>query len=488
MSYSKKLGYWSLLLIVMLAFTDTACVAQKRNKKTKKKKKEETEQVAEAVVDDTPTEKTTNDNGCEMYGPNGVADKQKTLMQYSLYRENFKQEAFEEALPHWQHVYDNGPGLRKQTYIDGEKIYKKELAAATTPEAKKEVFDKLMALYDARAICWGESAFLTGKKGLAYKEFYPEEKEVIYDFLQKAVENGGNETSYVYLVHYFAQSMDKYNAKEINGEDLGSIWGTVTEICEYNVANNEKKGPKFQEVLDDFGPTYEKVTDLEIRKDVQSCADVIRVYGPEYDANPNDPAAIKAYYLKLLKFKCTAEPVFLTVAEKYNGLEPSAGKYRFIGKAYFSQSNWAKAEENFRAGMALETDSNKKAAIMMDIAKMYKDRMGKPSDAIKLAREAASMRPGWGDPYILIGLIYAGSGKRCGGGTGFDSQVVVWAAIDMWNKAKREDPSSADKAQKYINKYYQYMPTKADIFQRGLSSGASYTISCLGVTTTIRHK
>lgn len=476
-----------MLLLLVFAFTDTACVAQKRTKK-KKKKKEKTEQVAEAVVDDTPTEKTTNENGCEMYGPNGVSDKEKTLTQYSLYREHFKQGNYAEALPHWQHVYDNGPGLRKQTYIDGEKMFKQFMTDATTDEAKRENFDLLMAMWDARAICWGESAKLTGKKGLAYKEFYPEETEVIYDYMQKAVENGGNETSYVYLYHYFTGSVDKYNAKALSGEDLGTVWGNITTISEHNVANNPEKADKFQKVLDDLTPTYEKIVGLEERKDVQSCADVVRVYGPEYTANSSDPAAVKKYYRKLLKFRCTSEPVFLEVAMKYNEIEPSAGKCRFIAKAYFSQSDWAQTEAYYRKAMELETNPNKKAEDLMFIAKLYKDRLGKTSEATKMAREVMTMRPGWGDPYILIGLVYASAGKRCGSGTGFDSQRVVWAAIDMWNKAKREDPSSADKAQKYINKYYQYMPTKADCFLRGLSAGQSYSIDCLGVSTVVRYK
>jgi hypothetical protein len=51
--------------------------------------------------------------------------------------------------------------------------------------------------------------------------------------------------------------------------------------------------------------------------------------------------------------------------------------------------------------------------------------------------------------------MYASSGKRCSGGsgTGWDAQVVAWAAMDMWAKAKGVDASVASKANSSIAKY-----------------------------------
>jgi tetratricopeptide (TPR) repeat protein len=134
-----------------------------------------------------------------------------------------------------------------------------------------------------------------------------------------------------------------------------------------------------------------------------------------------------------------------------------------------------------------ETDSNAKAKNLLTIAQFYQAK-GDYSSARSYANNAADMRPGWGDPFILIGRLYASSGSKCGSGTGWDSQVVVWAAIDMWSKAKNIDPSVTDEAQNLINKYYQYMPSKSDVFLRPeISVGSSFSIGCwIGVTTTVR--
>ena len=88
---------------------------------------------------------------------------------------------------------------------------------------------------------------------------------------------------------------------------------------------------------------------------------------------------------------------------------------------------------------------------------------------------------------MLIGKLYASSGPLCGPGTGWDSQVVTWVAIDKFTEAKRRDPSVADEANKWIGRYSKYMPTKEDVFFRQLTAGQSYYVPCwIKETTTIR--
>ena len=67
---------------------------------------------------------------------------------------------------------------------------------------------------------------------------------------------------------------------------------------------------------------------------------------------------------------------------------------------------------------------------------------------------------------MLIGKLYASSGPLCGPGTGWDSQIVTWPAIDKWEYAKSIDPSVAADASKLIAQYKKYMPNKEDVFIR----------------------
>jgi len=109
---------------------------------------------------------------------------------------------------------------------------------------------------------------------------------------------------------------------------------------------------------------------------------------------------------------------------------------------------------------------------------VYYVHLRKFSKAREYALKAAELKPNWGEPYLIIGRLYASSGPLCGPGTGFDSQVVVWVALDMWNKAKSLDPAAAPEANRFIRRYAQYMPSKEDIFQRNLKEGGTFRVPC----------
>ncbi len=478
----KKMGLLALLLAFLFVAFDADVMAQKsKKKKPKKAKKEKIEEVMEMPKEEKPWATKENKNGCLMYGEDSV----KAVQSISLYRSVFKNGDYQSCLNDWTYVYENAPGLREQTFKDGEQIYKKFFEDATDPTEKKKNFDKLMEIYDQRAICWGKSAFLTGKKGLAYAKYYPEEKAKIQDFLSKAIDNGGNETSYTVLKPYFQMMAKKYAAKEIKGEEIQEIYDKIISIAQHNVENNEKKKDKFQKVIDDIQPIYSKIADKEEKDGVSDCASAKEYYGVKYAENPNDPVVLAKYYRALTKFRCTADPVFLDVAIKFNEMEPSAGKCKFIARSYKKSEDYVNAEMFYNKAIELETNNAKKAEIKMEVTNMYAYNKKDKSTALKMAREVAELRPDWGAPWILIGNIYAGRARNC---EGFDARMAVCVAMDMWGKAKRVDPASANKAQESMNKYYGSLPEKKELFQRGLSVGSSYTVPCLGVTTTVRHK
>ena len=114
----------------------------------------------------------------------------------------------------------------------------------------------------------------------------------------------------------------------------------------------------------------------------------------------------------------------------------------------------------------------------LNIAKIYEVHLRNFPKARRWAEQAAEIRGEWGEPYILIGRLYASSGPLCGPGRGWDSQIVTWPAIDAWQKAKRIDPSVREQANKLIGRYRQYMPNREDVFIRNLKAGESFFVPC----------
>jgi len=150
-------------------------------------------------------------------------------------------------------------------------------------------------------------------------------------------------------------------------------------------------------------------------------------------------------------------------------------------------NNYDQAITKFEEAAEGADDAEKKGRYYLYVAKVYYSHKRNFGQARTYARKAAEADPTSGEPYMLIGTLYASSGPLCGPGTGFDSQIVTWPAIDKWQQAKRIQPDLAGEANKLIGRYTQYMPSKADIFQRNMKEGDSYRVGCwIQETTRVR--
>ena len=72
---------------------------------------------------------------------------------------------------------------------------------------------------------------------------------------------------------------------------------------------------------------------------------------------------------------------------------------------------------------------------------------------------AAKLRPNWGQPYMLIGDMYASSSSSCGSDA-WEKQIAVLAALDKYAYAKSIDSSVAEDANSKIARYSSYKPEK----------------------------
>ncbi len=419
------------------------------------------------------------------------AMEQDCLTQYSLFYEFYKQDNFADAMKHWRFIYKNAPGLRETTYTAGEKMYTNLRKEAADAETQSAYLDSVLMIYDRRMECFPKKAgMLKGKKARQlYIHRKDEAKDEIYKLTQESMEMQGNETEHYLLVPYYLMEIEKFNNQEIDEKQLMEIYNRINEIVDWNLSNNEKKKDKYQEAIDAITPTHEGVVDQSIKKEIQDCPSAKDYYEPKYRENPEDLDILKKIYGTFIKMDCTDDPLFLEVAEQYNRLEPSVKKCRYLAGAYYKQGNETKAFELFENGLTQATDPEDKADIYWSMAKIYRYDKKDYSSARKYARLASDNRPGWGQPFLFIGEMYAASGARCKASNEFLGWAVSWVAVDMFAKAKQVDPSVSDKANQMIGKYAAYFPEREVLFQRDMSEGSSYTVGCwIGQSTRVRAK
>jgi hypothetical protein len=441
-----------------------------------------------------PNNDTINSSSFEIGNEAGKwgKDSLKTREQYSLYREYYKQKLYSDALPYWKYVYDNAPALRKTTYLNGTKMYESFIKAANDSVIKQAYVDTLFMVYDQRITHFGEEGIVAAWQALKMKKYRPWDKDNYNNFVTKAIDIQQEEAEYFVVIPYFKLVINDLRDKTITFDEVEEQYARLSDINNYNINNDHPDSDKYADNQAKLDEIMEKIKPKSAPKP-KTCAEIKTTYEAEFKANPNDVEAVKILFARLVRAKCKKEAFYHEVLVQYTQLSPSASRCKLIAQRYYNEGKLTKATELLQQALSLETDATKKASIYMSLASIERRNVSDLTpDAAKKAREyakkAADLRPGWGKPYMFIGDLYASSGPLCGSGRGWNSQVVAWAATDMWEKAKDIDPSYTSEANKSINTYKKYYPTVADGHMRGgISNGQSYRIPCwINSTTRVR--
>lgn len=438
--------------------------------------------------------------------------------KHVIYRDLFKSKKYVEAFPVWEELFATVklPLPAKTTHFkNGITMYKEFAKAEKDKAKKKEYIDKMITLYDEMAACLGEKAKDRAWEGYNIYAVRGSSEKAIEVF-EKSIELGKDETPNMVLVPMSQLTVYLFQKKhpKFTADYMRALYEQLKGIVEHNIKNNTKDGEKYE--------TKWKKVEAEFNKiggQIWGCDFYVGQWKSKFDADKMNMEQ-NAEILKVIKKKCGVDHEFYQeVLAVYKPWKDSVdyeiakanfeklcnlrkGKFREMESRKFKKAgdeekanqykdeafDWYEKALDDPSSEDCEITNEEKGDLAYRVA-YHKFGKGAYGAARSLCNKAASLKPGWGEPYMLIGNMYASSGKRCSGGkgTGWDAQVVAWAAMDMWAKAKSVDASVAGQANSKIAKYKKYLPTKGDIFQRGLKEGGSYKIGCwIGVTTKIR--
>ena len=150
------------------------------------------------------------------------------------------------------------------------------------------------------------------------------------------------------------------------------------------------------------------------------------------------------------------------------------------------EGEYSRALTRYEECLEATTDADARAQVYYSIASIKLYRQNNTGGAVSAARQAASLKPGWGRPYLLIGDAYAKMGRGC---DDWNSRLAVLAAIEKYSYARSIDGEVADDANKRIGQYSDAMPARQDGFMRGLKEGQSVSVGCgIGETVKLRFK
>lgn len=415
-----------------------------------------------------------------------------------LYRDAIRKGKMEEAFPMWEKVYKMAPaadGNRDYHFTDGAKLYADKLSKTDDKAEKKKYISKISKIYEEAINCYPKNAskyygLLAFDQYYKYSEFVT--PETIYANFKKSIDLRGDSAHYYTINPFTAVMIDLLLAEKIPISEAQHYATKIINAINYGLQNcKNRRECEPWEIVGDYAPL--RLADLEGIEGFYDCEYYKAKYMIEFEQRKDNCETVQTVYGLLKWGKCPLDDVdFMDVKAKRDAdCLPKVQVYTpgplRTGFDCLQEGNYPCAVENFSTYIENSSDPLKQAKYALTIAKIYYAHLKNFPEARRWARESSDYDPSNGEPYILIGKLYASSGPLCGPGRGWDSQIVTWPAIDKWERAKRIDASVAAEANQLIARYRQYMPSNEDIFQRTLSKGASFRVPCwIQETTTIR--
>ena len=419
-----------------------------------------------------------------------------------LYRQFMKTEEYDKAFEYWGKAYKGAPsadGQRSMHYTDGRKIYLYKFKNETDVAKKQEYAAMALRLLDEQGECYPEEK-ATAKGLKAYEMFYtinspyPDTKKAC----EEAVAAGGNNASYVVFQPYTSIAVWQYQNKQMTAEEARNIYLKLNEIADYGIANNAKLSDAFKQGKEAMNASF-----AQIENEIFDCNFFKSKLEPDYRAHPDDTEVIKFVYNKLKQQGCADEdPLVAELKVRYETIVAAENEAKMAahyvenpgdhGIALFKEGKYNEALAKFEAGISKEksgaNDGEKLANYYFYMASIEFRQLNRYAAAREDARLAAKYKPGWGQPYMLIGDMYASTSNSCGNDA-FDATLAVLAAIDKYAYAKSIDGDVAGEANSKIGRYSCYYPSKEEAFMRKMNEGDSMTVPCwIGETVRLRLK
>ncbi len=430
------------------------------------------------------------------YGP----DKDKTEENLSLYNEYYKQKNYKDAYPSWSYIFHNAPLRSRNLYIHGPKMankFIKDAKAAKDSVNQTAWMDSLFMMYDQQVKYYPKkNGAILGKKGVAIYKNYPNKLEESNKYLKASYEADGNAISRSVINYYFSTSVKLKNKKVYTIDDLVVMYSDLSGVIAFQ--KSKYSGEKFdftaksdtvelnkqeKRRLSNATKILKTLNDVEanIEKTIGpllSCDKLSELFTKNFEANKEDIAWLERATKLMKKKECTDSDIFFTIAEQQYELHPTADAAINLAYNALKRKEYTTANTYITNALEQESDEFKKSGYHYLKARVQMGQ-GSYASARSSALKAASLRKGWGDPYILIGQVYAATSRKCGElKTEFLKRVGYCAAIDKFEFAKRIDPSSAKKANKLIGEFSKHVPSVTDAFSAGYKEGQAFTINC----------
>lgn len=410
-------------------------------------------------------------------------DSAECIKYLSYYQEYYKQKAYDDALPNWRKAYNICPPTASQNMLlNGTTLLRRVITQNAGNEAyRNALIDSLLQLHRDRATTYPKNAVSAfNNMGQDLANYIKDDPDRLYKAFNEIIENNKANTKASLFLFDLQSAISLYEAGKLTSED-------VINSYQRNIAFLDQAKAKGPEEVEQNQKVRSDLESLFIGSKVASCSELIKLFTPRFNADPNNLDLAKNI-VKMLAITedCQNNDLYLQAATTMYKLEPSHNSAYFLYKLNAARNNVEEALKYMDEAIEYdESDALTDASYQYELAAFcYKNaRFAKANAAARAALE--NDRSLAGKCYFLIGQIW---GTVSCGGDEISSRAHFWVAVDNMRKAAAEDPSLADEANRMAAQFSRYYPQTADAFMYDLVDGKAYTVNCSGMsaTTTVR--
>jgi len=401
---------------------------------------------------------------------------EQCLENISLFNESAKNKQFADAIGPWRAAYKDCPGANKAIYTRGRDILQWKISQAKDEATYKTSFDELMGMYDSRIKYFGNddrypTPWILGLKGLDYITYAKVDslKKTAYTWLEQSVDGLGENSELEVLRQFVVLSSAMYKADPTRAEKYIADYLKVNDILEKQSKNPAQKNAEIASQI------KQGLEILFAQSGAADCKTLDGIYKEQIQSNSTNTEYLNNVMNFYRRVGCTESQVYFAAAVAAHKIKPTAESANGCAEMYYKNKEYSKAISLYDEATRLATDNVEKAEQQYKIAQIYYGELDNFARAREYARSSLEYNPKSGNPYILIGIMYAKTK-----GIYEDAVLaksVFWVAVDKFIRAKQVDPGCAKDADKLIRTYSSYFPSKEDIFfQPQLQAGKSFFV------------
>ena len=413
------------------------------------------------------------------FGP----DSAECIKYLSYYTEYYKQKNYDAALPNWRKAYNLCPPTARYSMLsDGTTLLRRVIQANSKDAVyRMKLVDSLMTIYDQRVEYWPKYAISSlNNKALDMYNYMKNDSEKLFAGLCDVVDKTKEQTRANIFLFQLNTAVDLYKEGSLDPEKVISVYEDAIKYLGMMTPKNDTEKRSIEKTIED-------VESLFITSQVASCDNLIALFGPRYEADPENLDLAKNIVRMMgMTEGCTDNDLFLKSVTTMHNMEPSYTSAYYLYKLYAGRGDVENAVKYMNEAISSEdSDAVTDGGYYYELA-AFCFKNGKSPMAYEAAQKVADLDPSLaGKAYMLIGTIW---GSVVCSGNDIEQRSKYWVAVDYMNKAKAADETLAEDANEHIRQYAAYYPQTAEAFMYDITNGQSYTVSCGGMraVTTVR--